>query len=255
MLTQEKKYPKGEEFIEVRHARHAMLLVGTRTLTCVPRRTFMCVADSVPLAMRTSLTRRDACALRLRRRTCGPQDLMGDSVFNTDGEHWRLQRKMSSKGFSREMMREHMMPVIVDQCALLMQRLRTVAVRGEVFDMQAVCQQFTLDVMCEILYGVRIGSMNGKNMPYSQAVDIAEDLSFKRFFLPDWKILRRFNIGRERKMKRAMQTINGEPSTHAMPRRPSPPHSPRHPDLPPPLVTHRLRLQDHLCADSEWQDR
>lgn len=136
------------------------------------------------------------------------QELLGEGIFNVDGALWRMHRKTASRVFSREMLREHMLPVFLEHCELMSKRLRAAAASGEVVDFQDLFRRFTLDSICEIAFGVRVGGLEGKDVPFSRAFDEAQLVVNRRFTMPDWRLLRFLRVGPERRLRRAVRIID-----------------------------------------------
>lgn len=66
------------------------------------------------------------------------QVLLGDGIFNSDGEHWRKQRKTASLEFASKNLRDFSTKVFRDYSLKLSTILTTASFRNQQVDMQ-VC--------------------------------------------------------------------------------------------------------------------
>lgn len=140
-------------------------------------------------------------------------DVLGDGIFNSESDTWRYQRKVGHtliryKGFrqfaartSREMVETELLPFMVN-----------IAQLGQAVDLQDVLQRFSFDCTCVLAFGVnpRCLSIDFPMVPFAKAVDDAKEVIHFRHTVPVtwWKLLRWLNMGEERKLARARETID-----------------------------------------------
>ncbi|KAF8411566.1 hypothetical protein HHK36_004121 [Tetracentron sinense] len=140
-------------------------------------------------------------------------DVLGDGIFNSDSDSWRIQRKVSHalinhRGFhqflektSRDEVERGLIPV-----------LEHVSKQGLVVDLQDVFQRFTFDTTCILVSGFDPGclSIDFPDVPFSKALDDVEEAIFFRHIVPEscWKLLRWLRIGEEKKLSRAWETLD-----------------------------------------------
>ena len=69
-------------------------------------------------------------------------DLLGNGIFNADGESWVMQRKTASQMFTANRFKNHIWRVVRQNCSKVVELLR---VQGHDIDMFNVLNRFTLD--------------------------------------------------------------------------------------------------------------
>ncbi|KAL0395573.1 UNVERIFIED_CONTAM: Alkane hydroxylase MAH1 [Sesamum calycinum] len=140
-------------------------------------------------------------------------DVLGDGIFNADSESWRDQRRVaraliSHQGFlrflakiSREKVEKGLIPV-----------LETVCLENRVVDLQDLFQRLTFDTTCTFVTGYDPGclSLDLPDVPFSKALDDAEEVIFMRHVVPEkiWKLQRWFGVGSERKLSKAREVLD-----------------------------------------------
>nr|A0A517FND0.1 RecName: Full=Cytochrome P450 CYP94D109; Short=PpCYP94D109 [Paris polyphylla]QDS03630.1 cytochrome P450 CYP94D109 [Paris polyphylla] len=150
--------------------------------------------------------------------TYGLYDLLGRGIFNSDGDHWKLQRKIASLEFNTRTIR-HFVTHDVSREVLdrLLPSLSRAANSGEIIDLQEVLDRLAFDNVCKIAFDddpARLADKkfnDGENDYYgkfAKAFGEAAEISTQRFEKSRWKIARALNLGTERKMKNALAIVN-----------------------------------------------
>ncbi|THU53828.1 hypothetical protein C4D60_Mb10t18530 [Musa balbisiana] len=142
-------------------------------------------------------------------------DLLGDGIFNVDGDSWRFQRKMASLALGSISVRSYALGIVSSEISRkLLPLLSSVADRRDgVVDLQDVFRRFAFDTICKISFGLDRSCLE-RSMPMSEfaaAFDAASKLLARRGMATasiPWKLKRLFNVGSERKLKRAIRKIN-----------------------------------------------
>lgn len=148
-------------------------------------------------------------------------DLLGNGIFNADGECWFFQRKMAAVELNTASVRNFMAHIVSSQIKHRLLPLLDSLARdnnaelsdGEVVDLQDVFRRFAFDVMCKVSFGLDPGCLE-LSLPVSEfakAFDMASMLSARRgaaAFPFIWKTKRLLNIGSERELKRSIQMVN-----------------------------------------------
>lgn len=114
--------------------------------------------------------------------------LLGQGIFNVDGEKWRSQRKTATHIFnvrSFKLYVEHSFKQHMQQVhGILTTKCKTKAE----FDLQELFFKFTLDTFTHIGFGVDLGSLLSDGPPaFATAFDRAQATINFRFFNPFWK--------------------------------------------------------------------
>lgn len=142
-------------------------------------------------------------------------DFLGDGIFNSDGESWRLQRKkahnlMANHNFKAFLIKSSNSKVYTELIPLL--RRLAGEKEAQVVDLQDVFLRFTFDATCELVFGVNPKSLSPEfpTVPFSKAMDEAMTVMLFRHTLPPrwWKLLRWLNVGEEKKLARARKVID-----------------------------------------------
>ncbi|KAG6468819.1 cytochrome P450 94C1-like [Zingiber officinale] len=141
-------------------------------------------------------------------------DLLGQGIFNVDGDAWRLQRKIASLALGSVKVREYASCIVAEEIASgILPRLAAAAETGSIIDLQDVFRRFTFDAICRISFGLERGCIE---LPvpmeeFTAAFDAASRLSAMRgaAVAPAvWKLKRILNVGSERELRRAISMIN-----------------------------------------------
>lgn len=148
------------------------------------------------------------------------KDLLGDGIFNKDGDIWKSHRKIASYKFSQANLNNFMLKIFKKHTINILQN----DIPTDIFDAQKLMFEFTLNTILEIGVGIdphtyTLGNDFGKHFDYIQ------QRCHKRFFSPLWKIMNRFNIGDEYKANKAIEYINSAILTIIDERRYSPAYS------------------------------
>lgn len=189
-----------------------------------PRLRRACAEDQVPCVSscfsQPHTTPRFPAVLAIHQLPCPPTDnypkgpifhanmeqLLGDGVFNVDGELWEMQRKTASHMFSKRKFSESMLPVFMQHVAQAQAQLQAAASSGQPIDMQRLFFAYTLDSIGRIAFGEDIGSLREAS-PFAAAFDTAQQLVEKRFFNPAWQIMEVLT-GRAGQIKSAVATLD-----------------------------------------------
>ncbi|XP_010679199.2 cytochrome P450 94A2 [Beta vulgaris subsp. vulgaris] len=143
------------------------------------------------------------------------QDLLGDGIFNVDGEMWKFQRQIAIHEFSTKSLRNFVETVVDTELSdRLIPILSDAAKTRTVLDLQDILQRFAFDNICKISFGYDPEYLS-PSLPHSEFAAAFEDavmISSQRaraYFPYLWKIRRFLNIGSEKKLKEAVAAIRG----------------------------------------------
>lgn len=141
-------------------------------------------------------------------------DFLGQGIFNVDGDHWMLQRKLASAELASPVVRAFAMKIVSSEVAQrLLPLLHTAATEQQQIDLQDVFKRFSFDCICKISFGVDPGCLE-LSLPmceFAAAFDKASMLSARRGAAPVpavWRLKRLFNVGEERELKEAIRMID-----------------------------------------------
>ncbi|KAJ8490884.1 hypothetical protein OPV22_012605 [Ensete ventricosum] len=135
--------------------------------------------------------------------------LLGDGIFNADGELWRAQRKTASLEFASKNLRDFSTRVFREHALKLSRILCQVPVDRDV-DMQDLFMRMTLDSISKIGFGVEIGTL-AADLPenaFAQAFDDANIIVTNRFIDPFWRIKRLLRVQGEGRLQRSIKVLD-----------------------------------------------
>ncbi|KAM0952980.1 putative cytochrome P450 [Dioscorea sansibarensis] len=136
--------------------------------------------------------------------------LLGDGIFNADGEMWRKQRKTASFEFASKNLRDFSTTVFREYALKLSTILCHVSISHQDIDMQDLYMRMTLDSICKVGFGVEIGTLS-PDMPdnsFAHAFDEANTIVTLRFIDPLWRIKRFLNLGSEALLERSIKVVD-----------------------------------------------
>ncbi|CAA0828660.1 Cytochrome P450 704B1 [Striga hermonthica] len=136
--------------------------------------------------------------------------LLGNGIFNVDGELWRKQRKTASFEFASKNLRDFSTVVFREYSLKLSEILSQASHNNQTVDMQELLMRMTLDSICKVGFGVEIGTL-APNLPHNEfakAFDSANVTVTLRFIDPLWRIKKFLNIGTEAVLDQDIKTID-----------------------------------------------
>ncbi|KAG6429725.1 hypothetical protein SASPL_107778 [Salvia splendens] len=136
--------------------------------------------------------------------------LLGDGIFNVDGELWRKQRKTASFEFASKNLRDFSTVVFREYGLKLASILSHASCTNQVVDMQELLMRMTLDSICKVGFGVEIGTL-AADLPdnlFAKAFDSANITVTLRFIDPLWKIKKFLNMGSEAALDQDIKIID-----------------------------------------------
>ncbi|KAF8403718.1 hypothetical protein HHK36_011822 [Tetracentron sinense] len=140
------------------------------------------------------------------------KDFLGQGIFNSDGNLWKVQRKTASYEFSTKSLRNFAMQSAREEIQTrLIPLLKNM---NHPIDLQDVLERFAFDNTCKVAFNVDPACLGGhgtSGAEFMQAFEDAATLSSGRFlyavpFL--WKIKKLLNIGSERRLKESISTVH-----------------------------------------------
>ncbi|XP_066388695.1 cytochrome P450 704B1-like [Miscanthus floridulus] len=136
--------------------------------------------------------------------------LLGDGIFNADGELWRKQRKTASFEFASKNLRDFSAIVFREYSLKLSGILSQASKTGKVVDMQELYMRMTLDSICKVGFGVEIGTLSPElpENSFAQAFDAANIIVTLRFIDPLWRVKRFFHVGSEALLAQSIKLVD-----------------------------------------------
>lgn len=136
-------------------------------------------------------------------------DLLGNGIFNVDGQEWQHQRKTTSRMFTANLFKEHIWNVVRRNSRKVGDMLESTE-SGSVVDVFNLMNRFTLDTIGEIGFGKSIGSLEDPSSPFLKSFDRAQQLVFFRFLSMPlfWRFARILGIGQEKELREHVGRLN-----------------------------------------------
>ncbi|CAA7390875.1 unnamed protein product [Spirodela intermedia] len=140
-------------------------------------------------------------------------DLLGDGIFNSDGETWRFQRKTAALEFTTRTLRQAMARWVSRAIELrLCPILDSARAAGSAVDLQDLLLRLTFDNICGLTFGRDPETLSAA-LPenrFATAFDQATEASLHRFILPEflWKLRRRLRLGMEARLTDSLGLIH-----------------------------------------------
>ncbi|RVX21618.1 Alkane hydroxylase MAH1 [Vitis vinifera] len=115
-------------------------------------------------------------------------EVLGDGIFNADGESWRNQRKLGQSMINNPRFHRFLAKVTYNKVEKgLVPLLDHLSEQGRVVDLQDVFQRLTFDTTCMLVTGfdTKCLSIEFPEVPFATALEDVEEAVFYRHALPE----------------------------------------------------------------------
>ncbi|KAL3692756.1 hypothetical protein R1sor_006407 [Riccia sorocarpa] len=140
------------------------------------------------------------------------RELLGEGIFNADGDTWRTQRKVAAAEFSLKSLRDFSSDSFKEYACKLAGLIAWVHEERKEIDMQDLYMRLTLDSIGKIGFGVTIGSLPDRlplpENAFATAFDRTNEIVTERFINPSWKLQRFLNIGGEAELAKNVEIVD-----------------------------------------------
>lgn len=140
-------------------------------------------------------------------------DLLGDGIFNSDGDTWRLQRKTAAPEFSTRTLRLAMSRWVSRSIhRRLLPILDAAAADRSAVDLQDLFLRLTFDNICGLTFGRDPQTLDA-GLPdngFAASFDLATEATLQRLILPEvvWKLRKWLGLGMEGALSRSVTLVN-----------------------------------------------
>ncbi|EOA26875.1 hypothetical protein CARUB_v10022968mg [Capsella rubella] len=140
-------------------------------------------------------------------------DLLGQGIFNSDGDTWLFQRKTAALEFTTRTLRQAMARWVNRAIKLrFLPILETARLGSEPIDLQDLLLRLTFDNICGLTFG-KDPRTCAPGLPvnaFAVAFDRATEASLQRFILPEilWKFKRWLRLGLEVSLTRSLVQVD-----------------------------------------------
>ncbi|PON92100.1 Cytochrome P450, E-class, group I [Trema orientale] len=145
-------------------------------------------------------------------------DLLGQGIFNSDGDTWLFQRKTAALEFTTRTLRQAMARWVSRAIKLrFCPILKAAEANAEPVDLQDLLLRLTFDNICGLAFG-KDPQTCSPGLPengFATAFDRATEASLQRFILPEvlWKLKKWLRLGMEVSLSRSLEHIEEYLST------------------------------------------
>ncbi|XP_058224572.1 cytochrome P450 86A8-like [Rhododendron vialii] len=141
-------------------------------------------------------------------------DLLGQGIFNSDGDTWLFQRKTAALEFTTRTLRQAMARWVNRAIKLrLCPILETAWLEAESVDLQDLMLRLTFDNICGLAFGKDPQTLS-PGLPdnsFAAAFDRATEATLQRFIFPEilWKLKKWLRLGMEVGLSRSLGHVDG----------------------------------------------
>ncbi|GAB4857390.1 hypothetical protein Ancab_015299 [Ancistrocladus abbreviatus] len=140
-------------------------------------------------------------------------DLLGEGIFNSDGDTWLFQRKTAALEFTTRTLRQAMARWVNRAiksrfCPIL----KMAQLEGKSIDLQDLLLRLTFDNICGLAFGKDPQTLS-PTLPengFATAFDRATEATLQRFILPEviWRLKKGFGLGMEVDLRGSMKHVD-----------------------------------------------
>ncbi|PSR91489.1 Cytochrome P450 86A22 like [Actinidia chinensis var. chinensis] len=140
-------------------------------------------------------------------------DLLGEGIFNSDGDTWLFQRKTAALEFTTRTLRQAMARWVSRSIKLrFCPILKTAQLEAQTVDLQDLLLRLTFDNICGLAFGKDPHTLS-PGLPensFSSAFDRATEATLQRFILPEivWKLKKWLRLGMEVSLSRGLKHVD-----------------------------------------------
>ncbi|CAN0884241.1 Cytochrome P450 86A2 [Linum grandiflorum] len=141
-------------------------------------------------------------------------ELLGEGIFNSDGDTWRFQRKTAALEFTTRTLRQAMARWVSRAIKLrFCPILHSAQLDSHPVDLQDLLLRLTFDNICGLAFG-KDPETCSPGLPensFASAFDRATEASLQRFILPEviWKVKKWLGLGMEVSLSRSITQLDG----------------------------------------------
>ncbi|CAK7331292.1 unnamed protein product [Dovyalis caffra] len=139
-------------------------------------------------------------------------DLLGQGIFNSDGETWLIQRKTAALEFTTRTLRQAMARWVNRTIKnRLWNILDKAATEKLSVDLQDLLLRLTFDNICGLTFGKDPETLSPEmpENPFAIAFDTATEATLQRLLYPGllWRVEKLLGIGAEKKLKKSLEVV------------------------------------------------
>lgn len=139
-------------------------------------------------------------------------DLLGQGIFNSDGETWLIQRKTAALEFTTRTLRQAMARWVNRTIKSRLWCILDKATKDNTsVDLQDLLLRLTFDNICGLTFGKDPETLSPElsDNPFALAFDMATEATLQRLLYPGiiWRLEKMLCVGAERNLKESLQVV------------------------------------------------
>ncbi|KAL3519813.1 hypothetical protein ACH5RR_017962 [Cinchona calisaya] len=139
-------------------------------------------------------------------------DLLGQGIFNSDGENWLIQRKTAALEFTTRTLRQAMNRWVNRTIRTRLWVILEKASKDHIaVDLQDLLLRLTLDNICGLTFGKDPETLSPElpKNPFAIAFDSATEATLQRLLYPGclWRLKKIFHFGAEMRLKKSLEVV------------------------------------------------
>ncbi|KAF5744525.1 cytochrome P450 86A1 [Tripterygium wilfordii] len=139
-------------------------------------------------------------------------DLLGEGIFNSDGDTWLIQRKTAALEFTTRTLRQAMARWVNRTIKNRLWKILDKAAKEKVHvDLQDLLLRLTFDNICGLTFGKDPETLSPDlpENPFSLAFDTATEATLQRLLYPGflWRLEKFFAFGSEKRLRKSLQIV------------------------------------------------
>ncbi|PSR86158.1 Cytochrome P450 86A1 like [Actinidia chinensis var. chinensis] len=139
-------------------------------------------------------------------------DLLGQGIFNSDGDTWLIQRKTAALEFTTRTLRQAMARWVNRTIKTRLWRILEKASEHNIpIDLQDLLLRLTFDNICGLTFGKDPETLSPDlpENPFANAFDSATEATLQRLLYPGflWRLKKFLNIGAELKLEKSLNIV------------------------------------------------
>ncbi|KAJ6850925.1 putative cytochrome P450 86A1 [Iris pallida] len=141
-------------------------------------------------------------------------DLLGQGIFNSDGDTWLLQRKTAALEFTTRTLRQAMTRWANRSIKTRLWRILADHCDGAAaaVDLQDLLLRLTFDNICGLTFGRDPETLSPElpDNPFANAFDTATEATLQRFLYPSflWRLKKALGLGAEKSLKSSLEVVD-----------------------------------------------
>ncbi|KAG8371455.1 hypothetical protein BUALT_Bualt13G0089300 [Buddleja alternifolia] len=139
-------------------------------------------------------------------------DLLGQGIFNSDGETWLIQRKTAALEFTTRTLRQAMARWVNRTIRTRLWIILEKAAKDHTsVDLQDLLLRLTFDNICGLTFGKDPETLSPElpENPFANAFDSATEATLQRLMYPGflWRLKKILDVGAEKRLKNSLQVV------------------------------------------------